>query len=102
MARLGSESFRAGSLGYKELLSLLCNNEPNAGVGLNNPAKRVKDFGIIPLMGYFYGPVEKEYGFLKSFKTMSEGLSDARKVQVFSGLLEEKALLWFLGTKFGS
>ena len=33
---------------------------------------------------------------------MSKGLSDARKIQVFSGLLEDKALSWFLGTKFGS
>ena len=33
---------------------------------------------------------------------MSEGLSDARKIQVFSGLLEDEALSWFLGTKYGS
>ena len=29
-------------------------------------------------------------------------MSDAKKVQVFSGLLEKEALLWFLETKFGS
>ena len=53
------------------------------GGGSYNPAKRVKDLGIIPWIGHFHGPVEKGYGFLQSFKTMSEGLSDARKVQVF-------------------
>ena len=63
---------------------------------LSNLAKRVEDLGIIPWMGRFHGPVKKGYGFLQSFKTMSKGLSDARKVQVFSGLLEEKALSWFL------
>ena len=42
--------------------------------------------------GLFYGPVKKGYGFLQSFKTMIKGLSDARKIQVFSGLLEDKAL----------
>ena len=76
LARLGLELIRVGSLGSEELLALLCNNEPNAGVGLNNPGKRVEDSGIIPWMGRFHGPVEKGYGFLQSFKTMSEGLSD--------------------------
>ena len=53
-------------------------------------------------MGRFQGPVKMGYGFLQSFKTMSKGLSYTRKIQVFSGLLEDKALLWFLRTKFGS
>ena len=31
---------------------------------------------------------------------MAEGMTDGRKIQVFSGLLEKEALSWFLGTKF--
>ena len=53
-------------------------------------------------MERFHGPIEKGYGFLQYFKTMSEGMLGARKMQVFSGLLEHEALLWFLGTKFAS
>ena len=102
LARLGLELIRVGSLGSKELLALLCNNEPNAGVGSNNPVKRVKESRIIPWMGRFHGPVKKENGFLYSFKTMSKGFSDARKIQVFSGYLKDEAILWFLGTKFRS
>ena len=59
LARLGLKLIRVGSLGPKELLALLCNNEPNAGVGLNNPVKRVKDLGIIPWMGCFHGLVKR-------------------------------------------
>ena len=32
-------------------------------------------------------------------KAMTEGMTNGRKLQVFSGLLGKKALLWFLGTK---
>ena len=64
LARLGLELIRVGLLGSKELLSLLCNNEPNAGVGSNNPVKRVDDSGIIPWMGCFHSSVQKGYGFL--------------------------------------
>ena len=73
-----------------------------SGVGSNNLVKRVKDLGITPWMGCFHVTVEKGYGFLQFFKTISEGLSDTRKIQVYSDLLEDEALLWFLGTKFGS
>ena len=53
LVRLGLELIRVRLLGSKELLALLCNNVPNAGVGSNNPVKRVKDLGIIPWMGRF-------------------------------------------------
>ena len=53
-------------------------------------------------MGCFHVPVKKGYSFLQSYKTMSEGLLDTRKIQVFSGLQEDEALLWFLSTKFRS
>ena len=33
---------------------------------------------------------------------MSDGLSDERKIQVFSGLLEREVLEWFLGSRFSS
>ena len=33
---------------------------------------------------------------------MSEGTLGARKMQIFSGLLEREVLSWFLGTKFAS
>ena len=46
LAILGLELIRVGSLGSEELLALLCNNEPNAGVGSNNPVKRVEDSGF--------------------------------------------------------
>ena len=90
LARLGLELIRVGSLGSKELLALLCNNEFNTGVGSNNPVKRVEDLGIIPWMGCFHSPVEKGYGFLQSFKTMSKGLSDARRIQVFQVYLKTR------------
>ena len=51
-------------------------------------------------MNWLHGPVDKGYGFLRLFKAMSAGMSDKGKRQVFSGLLENKVLSWFLGTKF--
>ena len=51
LARLGLEFIKVRLLGSEELLALLCNNEPNTGVGSNNPVKRVEDLGIIPQMG---------------------------------------------------
>ena len=33
---------------------------------------------------------------------MSDGLSNERKIQVFSGLLEREVLEWFLGSRFSS
>ena len=91
-AILGLELIRVGSLRSEELLALLCNNKPNAGEESNNLVKRVKDLGYYPLDGLFHGPFKKGYGFLQSFNAMIEGLSDTRKIQVFSGLLEDDAL----------
>ena len=95
LVRLGTESIRIGSNGAKELLSLLRNIEPNAGEEVDNSGNKVTNSGILPQMEQFHGPVEREYGFLQSFKTMSEGMPGARRMQVFSGLLERKVLLWF-------
>ena len=43
---------------------------------------------------------EKGYGFLQSFKAVSDGLRNERKIQVFSGLLEREVVEWFLGSHF--
>ena len=102
LARLGTNGIRIGSEGSKELCSLLCNIEPNAGDEAINQGKKGNNSGIIPRMERFHGPVKKGYGFLQSFKAMAEGMTDGRKIQVFSGLLEKEALSWFLGTKFHS
>ena len=41
--RLGLELIILGTLRSEELLALLCNNEPNAGIGSHNPVKRTED-----------------------------------------------------------
>ena len=72
------------------------------GYEVDNPGRKVTNSGIVPQIDWFHGPNERGYGFLQSFKTMSKGMLGARKMQVFSGLLEHEVLLWFLGTKFAS
>ena len=97
---LGADCIRIGSQGSKELCSLLRNIEPNAGDEANSPSEGVTDSGIVLWINWFHGPVDKGYGFLQSFKAISAGMSDKGKRQEFSGLLENKVLSWFLGTKF--
>ena len=75
---------------------------PTRGVELNNPSRKVVNSGIVPRMARFHGPVEKGYGFLQSFKAVSDELSNERKIQVFSGLLVREVLEWFLGSRFSS
>ena len=43
----------------KELCSLICNIEPNAGDEAINQGKKGNNSGIIPRMERFHGPVEK-------------------------------------------
>ena len=94
---LGTESIQIGSNGAKELLSLICDIEPNTGDEVDNPRKKVTNSGIVPQMERFHGPVERGYKFLQSFKTMSKGMPGARNIQVFSGLLKNEVLSWFWG-----
>ena len=86
LVQLGTESIQIGSNGAKELLFLLHNIEPNTWDEADNPGKKVTNSSIVPHMERFHGFIEKEYGFLKSFKTISEGMPGSRKMQVFSGL----------------
>ena len=103
LARLGSFQIRVGQQGSRELLLLLCNNEPNMGdERADNPGHKLIDSGIVPKMERFHGPVEKGYAFLQSFKTMTGGFNDNRKMQILAGLLEGEALSWYLGTSFSS
>ena len=46
--------------------------------------------------------LRKGMGFLQSFKAVSDGLSNERKIQVFSGFLECEVLEWLLGSKFNT
>ena len=76
LARLGTFQVRVGKQGSKELLSLLCNIEPNTGEEkLDNPGSKVFDSGIVIQMERLYGPVEKGYTFLQSFKTQTGSFS---------------------------
>ena len=101
LARLGSFQIRVGQQGSRELLSLLQNNEPNTGdERADNPRHKLIDLGIVPNMERFHGPVEKGYAFLQSFKTMTGGFNDNRKMQIFAGLLEGEALSWYFSTSF--
>ena len=93
LAHLGTNGIRIGSEGSKELCSLLCTIEPNAGDEAINQGKKGNDSGIIPRMRRFHGSVEKGYRLLHSFKSMAEGMADGRNLQVFSGLLEKEVLL---------
>ena len=53
-----------GQQGSGELLSLLRNNEPNAGdERADNPGHKSIDSGIVPKMERFHGPVEKDMLF---------------------------------------
>ena len=79
---------------------MLYNIELNTGGEQNNPNRKVGDSGIAPRMDQLHGPVNKEYGFLQSFKAVSVGLSNERKIQVFSGLLEHEVLEQFLVSCF--
>ena len=94
LAKLGTFQIRVGKQGSKELFSLLCNIEPNAGEEkLDNPGSKVFDSGIVPQMERFHGPVEKGYTFLQSFKTQTGSFSEDKRMQIFAGLLEGEALL---------
>ena len=48
------------------------------------------------------GQWKKDMFLLQSFKTMTGGYNDNRKMQIFAGLLEGEALSWYLGTSFSS
>ena len=73
LSRMGTFKIRVGKQGSKELLSLLCNIEPNTGEEmLDNPGSKVFDSGIVPQMERLHGPVEKGYEFLQFFKTQTE------------------------------
>ena len=85
LVRLGIESIQIGSNGAKELLLLLRNLEPNTRDKVDNPGKKVTNSGIVPHMERFHGPVEKGYGFLQSFKTMSKGMPGAEKCKFSLG-----------------
>ena len=51
LARLGLFQIRVGQQGSRELLSLLHNNEPNAGdERTDNPGQKSFDLGIVPKM----------------------------------------------------
>ena len=87
LSRLGSFQVRVGKQGSKELLSLLCNIEPNAGEEkLDNPGSKVFDSGIVPQMERLHGPVEKGYEFLQIFKTQTGSFSEEKRKQIFAGL----------------
>lgn len=58
---------------------------------LDKTGKKLSDHGIMPHRNCFHGPVEKGFGFLKSWKAMSKEILDARKMQVFYGLLKKEA-----------
>ena len=60
---LGTECIRIGSNGAKELLSLLCNIEPNAGDEVDNPKKKVTNSGIVPRIDWFHGPLRRDMEF---------------------------------------
>ena len=91
---MGTFQIWVGKQGSKELLSLLCNIEPNAGEEkLDNPGSKVFNSGIVPQMERFHGPVEKGYAFLQSFKTQTGSFLEEKRKQIFAGLLKVRALL---------
>ena len=100
LAKLSAECIKVRSERSRELCLLLRNIEPSMKGEQNNPSRKVVDSSIVHRIDQFYSPVEKKYGFLQSFKAVSDGLSDERKIQVFSGLLEREVLEWFLVSVF--
>ena len=103
LARMGTFQIRVGKQGSKELLSLPCNIEPNAGEEkLDNPGSKVFNSEIVPQMERFHGTVEKGYTFLQSFKTQTGSFSEDKRMQIFVGLLEGEALSEYLGTVLSS
>ena len=64
LARLGSFQIRVGQQGPRELLSLLRNNEPNAGdERADNPGHKLIDSGIVSKMERFQGQWKKDMLF---------------------------------------
>ena len=62
LARLGAFQIWVGKQGSGELLSLLCNIEPNMGEErIDNPGLKVFGSGIVLQIKRFHGPVEKGY-----------------------------------------
>ena len=70
------------------MLLLLRNIEPNSRDELDNPCEKVTNLDVLPHMEQYHGLVEKGFGFFYSFKAMSKGIPGAKKMQVFSILLE--------------
>ena len=99
LARLGTLQVRVGKQGSKELLSLLCNIEPNVGdKKLDNPGLEVFDSGILPQMERFHGPVEKGYAFLQSYKTQTGSFFRWQMDANLCCVVKVEALSWYLGT----
>ena len=91
MAQLGSFQVRVGQQGLKELLSLICNIEPNTGdERMDNPGPKLFNSVIVPKMERFHGLVEKGYTILQPFKTMTSSFTEKMKMHIFAGPLDGK------------
>ena len=86
LARLGTFQIWVGKQGSRELLSFLCNNEPNAGEEIiDNPGSKMFDSRIVPQLEIIHGLVEKGYAFLQAFKNRTGKFLDGKQMQIFLG-----------------
>ena len=73
LARMGTFQIRVGKQGFKELLSFLCNIEPNTGEEkLDNPGFKVFNFGIVPQMERFHGLWKRDTHFYNPSRPKQE------------------------------